>query len=242
MAYTKTTWANELPSEPIRYDILEDDNTPLYEDVQINLASSVVAGTPVNAANLNKIEDGIEAAHTDLAAHEAAAAPHTGHALTANGVTNGNSHDHVGGDGAPIGAGGLADGAVNTTAKLANNIVDDTKVGARVTQLYRRQGGNASNWATPGTTSYTPARVREQVGAVQWTGTAAFQGTVDITFPVAFSGTPIVQVQAFFSGSTEYFVVHPGDITGSGFRIYWRTFTGLTRTAVELSWRAIGPE
>lgn len=63
--YTKTTWEDELLSGDPRYDILEDDDTPYKADMQINLATSVVtAGTPADAANMNNIENGIDAIDT----------------------------------------------------------------------------------------------------------------------------------------------------------------------------------
>jgi len=59
--YTKNTWADEVLSDAERYDILDDDSIAIYEDVQINLATSVVtAGTAVDAAKMNNIENGID--------------------------------------------------------------------------------------------------------------------------------------------------------------------------------------
>jgi hypothetical protein len=77
-----------------------------------------------------------------------------------------------------------------TLAKLAANSVDDTKVGDRVPQLYRRQGGSATSWDTPGTTSRTPTAVRIQVGRYEWTGSNSITGNFTVTFPTAFSEIP----------------------------------------------------
>lgn len=75
-----------------------------------------------------------------------------------------------------------------TTAGIANDAVDDTKVGNRVPQVYRRQGGSSSNWSTPGNNNYTPGAVRIQVGSKQCDSS----GTANVTFPVAFSAPPLV--------------------------------------------------
>ena len=60
--YTKNTWTDEVLADDERYNILEDDGTPISEDVQIALATAVAtAGSPVNAARMNNIEEGIDA-------------------------------------------------------------------------------------------------------------------------------------------------------------------------------------
>lgn len=74
-----------------------------------------------------------------------------------------------------------------TTAKILDANVTGPKIaaGAAATNLaYRRQGGNATNWATAGTTSYTPTNPRVQIGEFGWNGTAT------LTWPIAFSNTP----------------------------------------------------
>jgi hypothetical protein len=77
-----------------------------------------------------------------------------------------------------------------TAAKIANNAVDDTKAGNRVPQVYRRQGGDANDWAYVGDTDYTPGAVRIQCG---YNATAGSASKV-INFPVAFSYDPLVFV------------------------------------------------
>ncbi len=63
MPYSKTTWSDELPaSTPIKYKISQATDGDVATDATIEIVTSVTAGTPVNAANLNKIEDGIDGA------------------------------------------------------------------------------------------------------------------------------------------------------------------------------------
>ena len=133
----------------------------------------------------------------------------------------------------------IADGNVTTT-KIADDSVDDTKVGNRVPQLYRRQGGSATNWYTYGTTNYTPTAVRIQTGVVGITvGAGQDQNSVIVTFPVAFSDLPIViaSSQSISSVSctvlsatqVELFIKLPTSSMSGGFVHF-------------LMWMAIGPE
>lgn len=60
MAYTKTVWTDELPATtPIKYLVTDDTDGVVAESATIEVLTSVTAGTPVNAANLNHIETGI---------------------------------------------------------------------------------------------------------------------------------------------------------------------------------------
>ncbi len=65
-----------------------------------------------------------------------------------------------------------------------------------------RQGGNATDWNTPGTTNYTPPAVRIQAGSVSAsvTGSPAF-GWTTITFPVAFAAKPLIFLNAGWFGT-----------------------------------------
>lgn len=65
MAYTKTTWVDEVPdSTPVKFSINGDVEGEISASAEIDLVTGVTPpGTPVNAANLNKIETGIEDAH-----------------------------------------------------------------------------------------------------------------------------------------------------------------------------------
>ncbi len=127
-------------------------------------------------------------------------------------------------------AGKLANGAVDTTARMANDIVDDTKVGNRVLALPRRQGGDAANWAVQGTTTYTPTNVRMQVGSLEMGNS----GTWTVTFPQAFSNRPIVTFNTYRG---DYLPFGAGTPTASGFSVEKSDIT-----ADILFWIAIGPE
>jgi hypothetical protein len=130
-------------------------------------------------------------------------------------------------------AGKIADGAVDITASLANDIVDDTKVGNRVAQFYRRQGGSASDWSLGGTTTYTPTTIR-----TQW-GVLAISGTTVLTFPTAFSDKPVVLV-SFKHGTNEGFAYLTA-VSATQITIECRDANGAD-VGGDAHWLAIGPE
>ncbi len=82
MPYTKTTWVDEVPATtPIKYSVTDDVGGVIASSATIAIVTSVTAGTPINATNLNKHEDAIydavvaaEAAAVDAAAATADAA------------------------------------------------------------------------------------------------------------------------------------------------------------------------
>jgi len=87
MAYVKTTWADEVPnSSPVKYQIIDDINGELGGSATIELVTGVTAGTPLNATNLNHLEDGLKTAAEDLDTLEASVA--AGQFLTAEPVSN----------------------------------------------------------------------------------------------------------------------------------------------------------
>ena len=213
----------------------------LDERVFANLATATLKDGAVTAA---KIADGAtlseilddDGAGSGLDSDMVDGSHASAFATAAQGVTNGNSHDHNGGDGAAIPAGGLADGAVNTTAKLANDIVDDTKAGDRVPQFYRRKGGSASDWGgVPGANNYTPGPVRMQGGIVTVTSTS---GTA-VTFTVAFAGVPLVFFQMQTNGQLFCALVA---LSANGFTVGLWDRLGNAITGSDVSWFAVGPE
>ena len=143
--------------------------------------------------------------------------------------------------------GGLADGAVNTTAKLANDIVDDTKAGNRVVQTTHRQGASATDWASAGGSTQTPTAIREQVGSKDYSiSGGSLAGTVAVTFPVAFSQPPVILVTpnpTVLAGDNRNnfnsLMIH--NVTASGFQASWARTSSQDGVGGAIHWRAIGP-
>lgn len=133
------------------------------------------------------------------------------------------------------------------TAMLEDDAVDDTKVGNRVPQFYRRKGGSATDWDVAGTTTYTPTTVRMQAGVHSVTisnGNDNQSGS--ITFPVSFSAAPIVIICVsgnanVASASYESWVIAGQPTTGDVDYIIFRPGTTGDRV-FNISWQAIGPE
>jgi hypothetical protein len=121
---------------------------------------------------------------------------------------------------------------------LLPDAVDDTRVGNRVLQLYRRQGGSASDWDSPGNTNYTPTMVRMQVGTKGWTGSPTYFGSVTITFPIAFSYLPICFAQC----QAAKIVCDIVSISVSQATITWYDYDQGDHTVLTFVWMAIGPE
>ena len=199
--YVPTNWEDEVPATtPVKYKISQASDGDIATDATIEVVTDVTPGTPVNATNLNHIEEGIDDAHDRISAH-----------------------DHTGGEGAQI-----------PQAGIANDAVDDTKVGNRVPQFYRRQGGNSSDWSYLGNINYTPGAVRIQSGVSE----APALSTINIVYPVAFSNKPILFVQGWSSGVGYRVPDNDFQISNesaSGFSLY-------NLSIGSFSWLAIGPE
>jgi hypothetical protein len=61
MPYTKTIWTDEIPaSTPVKYKMTDDVLGEVAGSAKIEVVTSVTAGTQLNAANLNKVEDALE--------------------------------------------------------------------------------------------------------------------------------------------------------------------------------------
>jgi len=117
--------------------------------------------------------------------------------------------------------------------------VDDTKVGNRVLVCAKRQGGSATAWATAGITNYDVTMCRMQCG--QYGGVAAAtSGTVAITFPVAFSDTPIAII--IYADNPSSKIVLSGITTAAGLTAYWKGTANPPANVLYFSWWAIGPE
>lgn len=133
------------------------------------------------------------------------------------------------GSGLHVGASGML--------TIAPDAVDDTKVGNRVPQFYRRQGGNSDAWATAGLTDYTPTTVRMQAGVFS----SCTSGLRTVTFPTAFSNTPIVLCSAWSTGGLG-FICGPTAVTAACFDSLTVTNGGGAAVGAQVDWLAIGPE
>lgn len=118
--------------------------------------------------------------------------------------------------------------------RIKNDGVDDTKVGNRVPQFYRRQGGSATDWSAPGSGNHTPGAVRMQAGAA-----AALASSVSVTFPTAFSQIPIVYLT---NSSGNVVILRVSSVSASGFTANAHNHDGTPASAIGINWLAIGPE
>ena len=137
-----------------------------------------------------------------------------------------------------VGNGALQADSVQA-AQIASDSVDDTKVGNRVAQFYRRQGGSSSAWGSAGSTDYTPTSVRMQGGAVSFSAGASTTTTQGVTFPVAFSNTPLVFITQQNSPTQDITV---SAIASSTSVTISAKNDGLAGDTVSIAWLAIGPE
>ena len=110
----------------------------------------------------------------------------------------------------------------------------DERVMAATSVAYR-QGGSATDWATPGGNNYVPGKTIKQKGA----GISGESGLCTITFPVPFSYPPIISITAFAAMPGGYLLltstqpltvtstqittisVGAGDVPGSGIIFHW---------------------
>lgn len=133
------------------------------------------------------------------------------------------------------------------TGGIAADAIDDTRAGDRVPQFYRRQGGSASDWSSPGTTSRTPNAVRLQSGVASVAASATNQKSIAITFPVAYSNTPLVTGMVRFATigtNQDKAVLSIGSISSSGMNINIDTVSGnfSDTNLIVVAWSVVGPE
>lgn len=110
-----------------------------------------------------------------------------------------------------------------------------------------RQGGSATAWATQGNTNQSitannGARIECGVKRVSWTGTAT--GSATVTFPTAFSNTPIVYLAMQEPTGTGGDIIMPNasSITTTGFTITAQAASGPGTFTYDVSWLAVGPQ
>lgn len=103
--------------------------------------------------------------------------------------------------------------------------------------VYRRQGGDASNWASPGTTSYTPSgKVVRQKGVAS--ASIANAGDIQVTYPVAFSQKPIITIS--INAPLGDFAHRMHDDSLNGFYLHVRDVITSGTQTVEIHWEAEG--
>lgn len=214
-------------------------STKIYAD---QLDSGVADGSTLEyAAGSLRVKDaGITAAKLAAAIAGNGLSGGAGSALAVNvdGSTIAIASDILGVPNGGIGTNQLANLGV-TNGKIANGAVDDTKAGARMPYLYRRQGGDASNWRIHGTTTYTPGNVMMQAGSYNVSFEPGASSFVTISFPVAFSQTPLMFVSHWTAGLAD--VKYAIDvISASQFQIIYLNQSGSTGYSLTINWLAIG--
>lgn len=90
--------------------------------------------------------------------------------------------------------------------------------------------------ATPEMVKAYRPNEREEHGVAAWSGAAASNGSVILTFAVSFSEIPDVFVTA--QDGNANIIVGTNTPTVSGVTIYWKDHTGATHTNMNLAWLA----
>lgn len=114
--------------------------------------------------------------------------------------------------------------------------------------IRQHQGGDANQWATAGASGHDVSsnQARCMFGSIRWNGYAT-NGTVAVTFPQAFSGTPVV-LASWNCGPNETYeytgrtvFVHTQSVSTTGATFYWNTSPAAYATTIGIHWVAIGP-
>lgn len=135
-------------------------------------------------------------------------------------------------------AGGLLYGGASAPAYLAKGTSRQLlRAGASYPEygslVYRRQGGDASNWQTAGASNYTPTLGDMQVGSISVTAGS----TAAVTYPVAFAQRPVIMLSV--NASSGWYEAHWSDDSVSGFTIRLSPLDGGSGAKV-VNWLAIG--
>jgi hypothetical protein len=112
--------------------------------------------------------------------------------------------------------------------------------------MFRRQGGDVTNWQVAGTTTFTPGGMLFQCGAVSVSfSSSADSSLVTVTFPTAFSAIPLVIPATYNNGSSTgrrvLFTIET--ISATTFQVRGRETSGSsTSSSFDCWWLAMGPE
>lgn len=132
------------------------------------------------------------------------------------------------------------DKALADASAIDDKAISDAKL--ENGKVYRRQGGNATNWAVAGTNNYdvSEEEVIVQTGVVS-SGTG---GPATVTFPVAFSEKPVVMVSTFGGNAgdtplTQNAFAEASSVTTTTVQVLTFNTSG-TQSNQAVAWIAIG--
>jgi len=114
-------------------------------------------------------------------------------------------------------------------------------VPAWLSLVYRRQGGSATVWSTPGTTTYTPTATIIQAGTQDVTVSSGGTNSVAITYPNAFNQRPVIFLGTNMSGGlSSAWSAGWTDDTTSGFNLHLKFVSTSQTGTYTISWMAVG--
>lgn len=242
MPYTKTVWTDEVPATtPIKYKISQTTSGDITPSAEIELVTSVTAGTPVNATNLNKLETGVEIAQ---AAAEAAQTTATA-AIPKSLVTAVGDLIYATASAVLT---RLAKPSVDSILKMTSAGTPSWKALTELvsTLIYRRQGNSTTHWDSSGTTNYTPnaANVKIQTGTISFAVTTLVGGRygnqVTITLPVAYTYRPLVFCSIYAGVSSGAYVTVASGSSNNNSQIVIEVESGVSLTTIYVNWMTIG--
>lgn len=118
---------------------------------------------------------------------------------------------------------------------------DDREFISNFSRILRRQGGSATLWNTIGTTNYQVPSSYVHVGAITWTGGAAANGNVTLTFPIVFTNLPLVFIQVINRAADVDVTTVVSAIAANQCVINWIDNSGGNHTDIDFAWWAVGP-
>jgi hypothetical protein len=104
--------------------------------------------------------------------------------------------------------------------------------------LMYRKGGNALDWATPGTSNYTSTQAIMQAGAYRKLTTGATSGSFTITYRTKYQGAPLLFVHPIELDPVDAGVIWYADPGEDNFLVRWKSDVALLHIVV--AWLAIG--
>jgi hypothetical protein len=138
-------------------------------------------------------------------------------------------------------ANGLGSDVV-TTVKILDANVTYAKLAPGASKFTNRQGSVGSNWSDHGSGDFSPTAVKIQGGSAYLTMNAAYNDKT-ITFPVAFSGKPLVFITIMTVETSPRFVAVITSQSATNVVIRILTVDGSTYSNdIYFRWLAIGPE